>query len=123
MSEGEDSESLSLRFLLDENFERAVAERLRDAGHDAELSIDIPELGQGAHDAEDIAPYARRTDRIILTKDTDFLSMDENQHAGVLFLNDHRVSAVEIGDAVLSIVDAYPSRGYFQGKELVDRWL
>lgn len=55
-----------LRLLLDQNVERRLAIRLREAGYDVERVVGNPALGQGADDGE-IAAHSSAEDRIILT--------------------------------------------------------
>lgn len=113
--------ALTLEVLLDENFDRQVISYIETEGHYGEHVVDV--LGPGAGDATDIAPYARSNDMIVLTKDTDFLEMDENDHAGVLFLVDHRRSAYEIASAVITIAEVFPDRDHLRSIEYVDSWL
>jgi len=77
--------------LCEENFDRQVIAYIESGGHHGEHVVDV--LGPGAGDATDIAPYARSRDALVLAKDTDFLEMDEGNHAGVFLLVDHRRSA------------------------------
>ena len=74
--------------LLDENVDRQVLAYLRAEGHEGEHVVDA--LDTGVEDRGDIAPYARKRDHVVVTKDTDFLAMDERNHAGVFFIDDHR---------------------------------
>jgi hypothetical protein len=61
---------MRLRFLLDEDTERALASKLRRAGHDVQRVVDVDALGVDAADAE-VRTYARRFDRILVTHDDD----------------------------------------------------
>jgi hypothetical protein len=61
------------RLLADENVE-AVESDLHVQGHDVKRTENVPELGDGADDREDIVPSPRRTSRIILTYDGLFTS-------------------------------------------------
>lgn len=88
------------RLLLDENVEPIAAE-LRASGHDVETVEGVPELGIGADDATDIAPYARRTDRLVLTYDDHFTgakgaSVDPRDTAGVLFVPDESLTPGQV---------------------------
>jgi len=70
-------------------------------GHDVVRVVTVPELGEGSTDKE-IAAYAARTDRLVLTADDDFLGGFENiEQVGVLFQPDGSLSA----DEVVSIVE------------------
>ncbi|WP_114577164.1 DUF5615 family PIN-like protein [Saliphagus sp. LR7] len=91
---------MSYRLLADENVELATITYLRKLGHDVERIGDSADLDFGSSDDE-IAAYARRTDRLILTQDDDFFtSMDVEETAGVLFQTDGTLSAREVGDIV-----------------------
>jgi predicted nuclease of predicted toxin-antitoxin system len=91
---------MGYRILADENVERATINYLHKLDHDIEWLGDVPELGLGADD-EEIARYARETDRLILTQDDDFFTeLDIERTAGVLFQQDGTLSAREVGDIV-----------------------
>ena len=68
----------TLSVLCDENVDRDVISYPESGGHHGEHVVDT--LSPGADDETDVAPYARENDLAILTKDTDFLSMDERSH-------------------------------------------
>jgi predicted nuclease of predicted toxin-antitoxin system len=57
-----------MRFLLDENVSRLVAERLRAGGFDV---VSISEAKPGAQDS-DVIERAEREGRILITEDRDF---------------------------------------------------
>lgn len=108
-------------FLLDENMEPQVASFLASEGFDAEHVQDA--LSKGARDESDVLPYARKTDRIVITSDvTDFAGLDPSEHSGLLLLHEQRVSAFEVANAVLDIVDAYGDRDPFVAEPL-DEWI
>jgi predicted nuclease of predicted toxin-antitoxin system len=107
--------------LLDENVEKQVLSYLRAEGYDGDHVVDA--LGSGAEDAADIAPYARKHDHVIVTKDTDFLAMSADEHAGVFFVENHRWSAYDITTAILQVVDAVPDRSYLRGVIFLDDWM
>ncbi len=94
---------MTFRILADEHCERKAVDYLRKEGHDVERVIDVPELGHGASDAE-IAAYAQREDRLILTSDDDFLAeIEHTEHAGILFQPNERMNAFDVASAVSSI--------------------
>jgi len=74
---------MSWRILTDENVEPATRNYLKKLGHDIEHVVTVDALGQSVSDAE-IAEYARRTDRVILTQDNDFFlrTRCEARHRG-----------------------------------------
>jgi len=85
------------RLLLDENVERAVAERLRDTGHNVERVATVPDLGPGTDD-ERVAEYARDCDRVLLTYDDDFVPAIDG--TPTLYVPDETLAS----DAVAGIV-------------------
>jgi len=109
------------RFLLDENVDPKTATYLETEGVDVEHVRDV--LGQGADDQDDVLPYAREHDRIIVTSDLgDFRDMDPATHAGVVILFDDTMSAHRIASALLKMVETYPNRAAFPGRERLDSW-
>ena len=62
-----------------------VAEHVRDV------------LGQGAADRDDILPYAREHDRIIVTSDVnDFGALPTEAHAGIILLYDDSIRGPDV---------------------------
>ena len=62
-----------MRFLLDENVPRAVAQALTDLGHDVVLATDVVAAGSADHI---VATAAIQDDRILITHDHDFRRID-----------------------------------------------
>jgi predicted nuclease of predicted toxin-antitoxin system len=60
-----------VKFLIDAQLPRRLTFRLREAGHDAWHTLDLP-TGNRTPDA-DIIAVATRDDRIVVTKDADFV--------------------------------------------------
>ena len=106
--------------LLEENVDWVLA-YLRAEGHEGEHVVDA--LDTGVADRGDIAPYARKRDHVVVTKDTDFLAMNEENHAGVFFVHDHGLTAYEIATAIIRAVDAVNDRDLLRGVVFVDSWL
>lgn len=107
--------------LLDENVDRQVLAYLDAEGYGGVHVVDV--LEPGAADATDILPYACEHGHCIVTKDTDFLVVDDDRHAGILFVADHQLSAYEIATGIFRIFDAVPDRGHLQNVFFVDSWL
>ncbi len=99
---------MALRFLLDEDTERDVAEKLRHGGHDVERVVES--LGTGAKDG-DVLAYARRTDRILVTHDDDdHVSVSSDRHAGVFYCPNQRLSSFTLFQIVQEVTEQYPGR-------------
>jgi len=109
------------QFLLDENIDPKVATYLEKEELDAEHVRDT--LGQGADDEDDVLPYAREHDRVIVTSDVkDFGALPSDAHAGVVLLYDDTMPAYRVASALIRMVDTYPSRNEFAGREELDAW-
>lgn len=61
-----------MKLLIDAQLPRRLARRLESAGHDAVHTLDLPD-GNRTSDAE-ICDIADRDGRVVVTKDTDFVS-------------------------------------------------
>lgn len=109
------------RFLLDENIDPKVATYLEKEKLNAEHVRDT--VGQGADDEDDVLPYAREHDRIIVTSDVkDFSTLPSGTHAGIVLLYDDTMPAYRVASALIRMVDTYPSRDEFTGREELDAW-
>jgi hypothetical protein len=110
------------RFLLDENVDPKVTTYLDKEGIHAEHVRDA--LGQGADDEADVLPYARAHDLVVVTSDvTDFGALPDDAHAGVVLCYDDTLSGHRIAAGLIAMVDAYPDRGAFDGREELDDWV
>lgn len=109
------------RFLLDENIDPKVATYLDKEDLFAVHVRDT--LGQGADDEDDVLPYARDHDLIVVTSDvTDFGDLPSEDHAGVVLLYDDTMPAYRVASALITMVDTYPGRDAFAGREELDAW-
>jgi predicted nuclease of predicted toxin-antitoxin system len=61
-----------MKFLIDAHLPRRVAYRLREAGHDALHTLDLPRKNRTT-DAE-ILEISEREQRVVVTKDADFVN-------------------------------------------------
>jgi hypothetical protein len=67
--------------------------------------------------------YAREHDLTIVTSDvTDFGALPNEAHAGVVLLHDDTMPAYRVASAIIAMVDAYPGRDAFAGREELDAW-
>ena len=75
---------MDVRFLIDEHIDHSIATALKLRGFDALIVADANLLG--ADDAKQILPYALQENRVLVTRDADFLALDANgeQHAGII---------------------------------------
>ena len=102
---------MGYRVLADEHVEPRLRRSLRERGHDVEWVGDVAELGLGANDVA-IAAYARRGDRLLLTRDDDFLTdYDPEDTGGVLFIRDVTLSDAEIAAIVDRMARYLPQAG------------
>ena len=78
-----------VRYLLDEMYPGALAERLRADGFDVLAVLELPEL-VGEPDSA-VAKYAHERGRVIVTENVgDYLSLEPADHAGLLLVNARR---------------------------------
>jgi len=110
------------RFLLDENIDPKVATYLDKEDLFAVHVRDT--VGQGADDEEDVLPYAREQDLIIVTSDVkDFGALPSELHAGIILLYDDTMPAYRVASALITMVDTYSNREEFAGREELDAWV
>jgi predicted nuclease of predicted toxin-antitoxin system len=110
------------QFLLDENIDPKTATYLHKEDVRAEPVRDA--LWQGADDMDDILPYAQDHDLVIVTSDvTDFATLPVDTHAGIVLLYDDTMPAYRVASGLLAMVEAYPSRDAFTGREELDPWV
>lgn len=53
---------------------------------------------------------------------TDFGALPNEAHAGVVLLHDDTMPAYRVASALIAMVDAYPGRDAFAGREELDAW-
>jgi len=61
-----------MNFLVDAQLPRRLTYRLRDAGHDALHTLDLPNRNRTTD--EELNTIAEREERVLITKDTDFVN-------------------------------------------------
>lgn len=109
-------------FLIDVNLEQQTAAYLSNEGIRGEHVSTA--LSPSADDFEDILPYARTEDLIIVTNNIlDFKPLPDDEHAGIVIVYDNRLSAFQIATGLFRIMTAYQTRDAFPGKEALDDWI
>lgn len=114
---------MSVQFLLDENMEQELAERLIDRGYRVAHVQDLPELGKGADDTS-IVEFSRRQEWVIVTYDPDFVKdYDEADYFGAIYFEDDDLTETEVSDILDAMGQKYPHEA-FAGLEFGGReWL
>jgi len=74
-----------MKFLADEHIESSAITGLKLLGIDA---ISANEAGKRESNDEDILSFANKNDRVIITRDSDFLKLHNKgaEHAGIVFI-------------------------------------
>jgi predicted nuclease of predicted toxin-antitoxin system len=95
-----------VRFLLDQNRSPALAQLLRDAGHDAVHTL---ELGMERAEDDDLLALAAEQSRVVVSGDTDFgaLMALSNQQAPsvILFRSRTHLAASDQAAVILGYLD------------------
>jgi predicted nuclease of predicted toxin-antitoxin system len=111
------------RFLIDENLSPSIVTELECRDIAAEYVLDA--LFEGADDFEDILPYCRQTDTVLVTNNVrDFNATDLSpaDHAGIVIVHNKDRPAAEIAVELQRIIAAYPNRDAFRGFESAEDW-
>lgn len=110
------------RFLLDENIDPKTATYLEKEGiHTEHVRY---ALWQGADDKEDVLPYARERQLIIVTSDVkDFGGLPSDAHVGIVLLYDDTMPVYQVAAGLITMTDAYQNRDAFGGREELDPWI
>lgn len=107
-----------MKFLVDAQLPRRIAQRLSELGYDAVHTLDLPAANQ-TPDAEVIV-IAETEDRIVVTKDADFV------HSFVLYRRPPKLLLISTGNisnsqlealllpAVPALVDAFASASFVE---------
>ena len=92
-----------MKFLVDQNRSPALAERLRDAGHDA---VHTMELGLERAEDDELLLRAREEQRVVISGDTDFGALlalaNATSPSVILFRSRHRRSADDQATLILA---------------------
>lgn len=110
-------------FFIDANLEPRIADILQTEGYRAEFSDYV--LDEDADDEEDILPYVRQEELILVTADIkNFAPLEESQHEGLFLLNNQRASAYVVAQAILDITQQVGSPDNLNQKAIpLDPWL
>lgn len=107
-----------MKLLVDAQLPRCLCHQLRECGHDAIHTLDLP-LGNRTSDAE-IIRIADAEGRIVITKDNDFVQSFwlRNQPQRLLLIATGNIGNVElcrlIAAALPAMVDAFGSARYLE---------
>jgi hypothetical protein len=70
-----------------------------------------------------MVPYAREHDLVVVTSDVaDFAPLLDDAHAGVVLLYDDTMAGHRVASALIHMVDSYPGKEAFAGRESLDDW-
>ena len=109
-------------FLIDENVERQTAAYLDAEGIRGEHVSGV--LFPGADDFDDILPYARREDLIIIANNIlDFKPLADDEYEGTVIVYNQRLPAWSIANALFRLVDQYRDRNELRRKEVLDPYI
>jgi predicted nuclease of predicted toxin-antitoxin system len=107
-----------MRFLVDAQLPRRLCHQLRECGHDAVHSLDLPS-GNRTSDAE-IMRIADTEDRVVVTKDDDFVQsfLLRNQPRRLLLIATGNIGNAEVSQliaaALPALVEAFGTARYLE---------
>jgi len=90
-------QGFEISFILDEHIPSSVADELQGRAVDVKTVYD--KGLDGSPDSE-ILKHARQNNRVIVTQDSDFLELDKEKHAGIVFLTE----PIGVGDLTRELV-------------------
>jgi predicted nuclease of predicted toxin-antitoxin system len=107
-----------MNFLVDAQLPRRLANRLREAGHDARHTLELPRRNRTT-DAE-IIEIATREQRVVVTKDADFVNTFflAGQPFKLLLISAGNISNADLERLLIpqipSIVSAFQTHDYIE---------
>lgn len=107
-----------MKFLVDAQLPRRLTYRLRDAGHDATHTLDLP-LRNRTRD-EEINDLSVRESRVLITKDADFVNSFwlSGEPRKLLFVSTGNITNAELEDIfvpqIQTIVTAFETYDYLE---------
>lgn len=107
-----------MKFLVDAQLPRRVALRLREAGHDALHTLDLP--GGNNTPDEEILVIAAREQRVVVTKDADFVNSFHLTHQPekLLLISTGNITNADLEALLLPNIDAMIAA--FSGNDFVE---
>lgn len=111
------------RFFIDENLSPNIAKKLRAQDIVAEHALEA--LFEGADDFDDILPYCRTTDAVLVTnnvRDFNSTNLEPEEHPGIVIVHDKARPADDVVAELRRLVAAYQDREAFRGFESADDW-
>ena len=86
-----------MKFLADEHIESSIVTGLKLLGIDA---ISVNEAGKRESDDEEILRFAKENDRVIITRDSNFVKLHRKgaAHAGIVFISKFLAIGKTIGE-------------------------
>lgn len=108
--------------LVDEDIGRRVVDFLEQEGIRADYVPDV--LFQGADDEDDVMPYARENDAVLVTANwRDFTRFEPDRHDGCLVEFGHDETPMEITKAILAAIEHYDDPEKLAGWDKMEYWL
>jgi predicted nuclease of predicted toxin-antitoxin system len=107
-----------MNFLVDAQLPRRLAHHLREAGHDARHTLDLPNQNRTTDD--EINELSAREQRIVVTKDADFVNSFYTSHMPykLLLISTGNITNVELETLLMSeltaIADGFATYDYIE---------
>jgi predicted nuclease of predicted toxin-antitoxin system len=107
-----------VKFLADAHLPRRIVHRLRDAGHDALHTLDLPN-GNRTSDAE-LNAISLREERVLVTKDADFVNsfLLSHQPYKLLLISTGNIRNADLETLLITqlpaIVSAFAAHDYLE---------
>jgi predicted nuclease of predicted toxin-antitoxin system len=107
-----------MNFLVDAHLPRRLAFRLRDAGHDAVHTLDLPNKNRTTDD--EINAISEHEQRVVITKDADFVNsfLVVRKPYKLLLISTGNITNIELESlfvpAIPTIVTAFTTHSYIE---------
>lgn len=115
---------MRLAFLLDEDTERDLADKLTHAGHDVARVVTTDAIGRGAKD-DVVRKFVREEERILVTHDDDHVSAARSSgEVRIFYAPDQRLSSFELFQIIQALLNMCPNADALSDVVfLPDEWL